>query len=145
MVESVMGEVNFVRRGGGGDDADELDPIDLQPLVDNGLLNLLHLQGTNEEHSFVDFSADLGDGEAMTLAVALHRNRPVATDDRKAIRIAREHAIPVIATLEIVRQWSEDVRLSAHELRQLLIDIRERGRYVPPRTHPLRHWWEDHM
>ena len=142
MAENVMAEVNYVRRGGEGEDADELDPIELQPLVDIELLDLLHLQGSNEERSFVNFSADLGDGEAMTLAIALHRNRAVATDDRKAARIAHEHAIPVISTLEIIRQWSEDVALSTAALRQILINLHERGRYLPARSHPLHPWWE---
>lgn len=142
VVDGVASEVGYVRRGGSCADADELDPVSLQPLIDDGLIDVLHLDDPAETGTYVDFADVLGNGEAMTLTIALHRGHAVVTDDRKAARIAGAHGVTVVATLELIKQWSEGVALDARELRQALIDLHERGRYLPARSHPLRLWWE---
>lgn len=144
VADLVAGEAIYVFRGGAGPDARERDQIDLRALSDAGMLEILHSQSVDETASFVNFAAELDDGEAMTCALAVHRGTTVATDDRKALRILKERApqVPVYTTCHLLQQWATSGTVTAPDVRQALLDIQERGRYLPPKDHPLSTWWE---
>lgn len=140
IVGAVQREVHLVRRGGVGDDADEREPLTLEPLVRSGRLAIL--EPTDDElEAFVVLSQVLGDGEAMTIAVALARGYDVATDDRKARHLIGER-VSLLSTLDLMRAWADAAQVPDQQMGQVLIDIRERGAYVPHRTHPLLGWWD---
>lgn len=129
-----------VRRGGPGDDAKEREAIDLAPVIASGRLSVL--TATDDElDTFVDFLADLDEGEAMTLALAVHRGGVVVTDDRRVTRALAGRA-PLRSTLDLVKDWAEHDAIPPHALRTVLSDIRDRGTYQPGRMHPLRGWWD---
>ncbi len=77
-------EALFIHREAPTDGQDEPVPVDLPPFVSEGLVEVLYLQSPDEEATFVDLSAPIDDGEAVTAALALHRGCSIATDDRKA-------------------------------------------------------------
>jgi predicted nucleic acid-binding protein len=84
------------------------------------------------------------DGEAATITVAVERAMPLATDDRKARRLCADLEIPEpLRTLGILHAYAETTRLRSPELRDLLVAIRNRASYQPPRSDPDRKWWED--
>lgn len=58
--------------------------MEIDPLIERGLLQEHGLRDATERTLHVDLAADLDDGEAMTLAIAYERRIPAATDDRKA-------------------------------------------------------------
>ena len=145
LVDIVANEAHFVRNGGTGEDADERESIDLGALITAGHVSVEPGATEDELDSYVQFATDLGDGESMTLAIALHRGHTVVTDDRKASRVAVENDITLATTLEIFGAWEVTENPSMSEVRTALINLRDRGRYVPQRNHPLRHWWEQHM
>src|SRR5947208_17094709 len=62
----------------------EILRFDLQALIDQGLLTVVSPGSEEEQDTFIDFAVHLDDGEAMTGAIAVHRNWAIATDDRKA-------------------------------------------------------------
>jgi hypothetical protein len=136
-------EVLYLRRGGAGEDADERDPIDLQPFVQAGLIEVVTLQGEVEAARFVDFSVDLDDGEAITCAIATVRGHHVATDDRKTIRLlaSRNPPVTVVRTSELIKPWSDKRMIAGGELRTILAAIRERANFEPAADDPLRSWW----
>ncbi|HBE58026.1 MAG TPA: hypothetical protein DEG17_17155 [Cyanobacteria bacterium UBA11149] len=43
------------------------------------------------------------------------------------------------------RYWSEEKKIDAAQLKNTLSAIRIKGRYIPPRNHPLLSWWENAM
>ena len=138
-------ETLYVRRGGDGEDAAEKDPLELQAMISSGSLTLLSLESEAEEETFVTLAAEMDDGEALTLAIALNRGFSVATDDRKARRsLAGEHS-RVYSTLELLHQWAGTRALSAQEIAVLLSNVRDRGKFVPPRGDPFEGWWNARM
>lgn len=143
VVDHVVTESLYIRRSGEPDDEDGTEQVALQPLIDAGLLEVLHVETDDEAASFVAFAAELDDGEAMTCALALHRNAIVATDDRKARRICSSLTppLPVRTTATMIHVWANARQISAEVLRQILSDVRERARFAPGRHDPLHAWW----
>lgn len=144
VADLVAGEAIYVFRGGAGPDARERDQIDLRALSDAGMLEILHLQSVDETANFVNFAAELDDGEAMTCALAVLRGMSVATDDRKALRILKERApqVTIYTTCHLLQYWATSGAATAPDVRQALLDIQERGHYAPPKDHPLLSWWQ---
>ncbi|MDQ3412698.1 MAG: hypothetical protein M3509_11345 [Chloroflexota bacterium] len=142
IVDRVSRESQFVRRAGSGDDADERDPVDLTAMTASGQLTVLSSTNEGELLTYLDFTLDVDDGEAMTAALAIHRNATVATDDRKAIRLLVARAVPILSTQDLVHDWCDRTNLPRDEQRQALLNIRERARYEPRLDHPHRSWWE---
>jgi predicted nucleic acid-binding protein len=144
VAERVVAEALHVRRGGDGEDADERDPVDLAPLIAQGLIEVLRLETDEEAASFVGFAAQLDDGEAMTCALALHRDGVVGTDDRKARRVCgmQEPPLEIQTTPTMLKAWGESGQIASTELKQALFRIRERARFAPGKRDPLQVWWE---
>jgi predicted nucleic acid-binding protein len=138
-------ETLYVRRGGGGEDAGEKDVLDLQPLISSGVLTLLSIAGEEEQADYVTLAAELDDGEAITIAIARNRRFGVATDDRKARRILAQSQTRIYSTLQLLREWCEMRELTAAEISSLLMDVRDRGQFVPPRGDPEQVWWDAHV
>lgn len=140
IVDLVRSEARYVLRGGPGDDAREREPVDLAPFIDAGRLRVVTPTET-ELATFVDLTLSLDDGEAMTAAVAIARDLVVVTDDRKADRVLADR-VRIRSSLDLIRVWSDQTGIDPATLRAALVDLRERGSYVPRRAHPLHRWWE---
>jgi predicted nucleic acid-binding protein len=137
-------EATYVLVGGEGENAEERDPVNLTPLLDSGLLEVVDIDTEDEAESFVNLAFDLDDGEARTIAVAIHRGDIVATDDRKARQVV-ERLVPrvmLFSTTEILQRWSLIEGVTEDQLRRALSDVQQRGRFLPPRHDPLREWWQ---
>ncbi|CCF83768.1 hypothetical protein [Nitrolancea hollandica] len=143
VVERVLSESLYIRRGEVTGDEDDTEPVLLQPLVELGLLEVLQVENDDEAASFVSFAAELDDGEAMTCALALHRTMVVATDDRKATRLCGllNPPLSVQTTAAMIRSWADARQIPHESLRQVLSDVRERARFAPGRHDPLHAWW----
>jgi hypothetical protein len=141
---AVAREAMWIYRGGEGEDARERDPVNTQPLVDAGLLEVLGPEVDTEVQSFVALAAVLDDGEAMTAALAIHRQAAVATDDRKAIREIRSRApsILLLSTATLLHTWAQDAGLDKSTLQEALGNVRSRARFLPSPQDPLRAWWD---
>ena len=116
--------------------------------IEKGLLSVTDFNSEIEEETFVNYVFELGDdGESATGAIAFHRNWAIATDDKKAISFFERESphLQILSTLAIVKNWSEQEKLSYDTLRSVLSAIRTRGRYMPHRNHPLLRWWKDVM
>ena len=61
-------------------------PIDVATMISDGLLKECGLEAGAETDIYVEFAAQVDDGEASCLAIAKTRGWLVATDDRKARR-----------------------------------------------------------
>lgn len=122
-------------------------PINLQPLIDQGYLQVVDTESEAEALMLVNYAALMDDGEAITAAIAAHRNWAVAVDDRKARRVIAEHSphIQILSTLDLVRYWAEILPCTQVELAQVLQQIRVRGKYIPHANHPQFDWWRAHF
>jgi predicted nucleic acid-binding protein len=100
-----------------------------------------------EEEWYVRFAADLDDGEAMSLAICHARSYALATDDRKARRMAAAltmSPVRLVSTGEMLRHWAVISRPQESEVKRVLGAIERRARFVPPADDPSCDWWSEH-
>jgi predicted nucleic acid-binding protein len=118
--------------------------ISLDPLIGRGLLQRLDLETDEEKALYVQLAADLDDGESMTLAIAHHRGMTVATDDRKARRLARQRfgeGMILLRTTDILHAWLANARIDEAGTGAILRRIESIARFRPANDDPLRDWW----
>ena len=127
---------------------DEDDPtklvthdIDLGDAIAAGVFQSCHLEGDAELADYVRFAMQLDDGEASCLAIAKSRRWIVATDDKKARRIASENGIDLISTPEMIQEWMRATSPNESAVIEVLRRIERFGRFIPRRTDPRYKWW----
>lgn len=121
----------------------EKTPIELSPLLDEGLIQVMELERPEWESTYVSIARFVDDGEAITGALAFHCGASIATDDRKARRVLREIApsVPQVSTLDLLKQWMDAAFVSEIAMREALIAIKTNANYVPSPRDPLYPWW----
>ncbi len=130
---------------GGRTATDPKEQIDFQPLLAQGRLEQVDLDGEAEELSFINFAAEnLGDGEAISAAIALHRGWTLAIDDGKARKVFAQFAsgMQMTTTVEVLKHWADTANMPPDVLRAALQDVEIRGPYKLKGTHPLFGWWQ---
>ncbi len=127
-----------------GNRLSQRESIDLQQFIDEGLLRVVSPETHEELVTVVNFAAHLDDGEAITGAIAFHRNWSIATDDGKALRFFRQYTpnVQVITTPELIKHWVDTYHPPQENVSAALRTIRIRARYEPHRTHTLYDWWQ---
>jgi len=119
-------------------------PIDLEPLVVGGLLEVVtHDWAIHSSHILVLAKAEIsGMGEKISGAIALEKNWAIATDDRHAQRkfIGLMPQTQIVTTLDLVRHWADMENISRDVLREVLEKIRVRGNAEPAQDHPQYAW-----
>jgi len=115
--------------------------MDLTECLDAGVIAICRLEQSREFELFMQFAQHLDEGEASVLAIAKVRGWIVATDDRKARRIAADQSVSTISTSEMIHSWTQSEQLSDRYVGELLRNIQRFGRFVPRSTDPLYEWW----
>lgn len=131
--DTVAREAQYVLRGGSGDDAREREPIDLQPLIDTGLLQVIATGVEEELLTYMDLTLEIGRGEAMTGALAIHRGCIVVIDDRKGSRVLGARGVALRTSLDLIRVCGAGSGISPRIVRDALVGVRQRGNYEPRR------------
>lgn len=139
MVDQAAAEMGYLR--------DEIDGqlvqtrIPLEEYFELGVVRAVTL-GDLEIATYVDLAAVVDDGEAASIAVALHRGLQMATDDRKARRVCAARGLrEPLRTLGILRAYVEAAKLSDEETRANLRRVRTRASFRPSRSDPNDKWW----
>lgn len=116
--------------------------VEIGALAAQGGLSIVRLSEAEVE-SFVGFASQVDDGEASTLAVARHRQLCVATDDRKARRLAAslDPPIDLLGTTEILRQWGTSQAERSERMPEVIRRIERRASFIPRRDDPHFEWW----
>ncbi len=129
--------------GSDGNCAAIKEQIDLLPFVGNGDIEIASIDVKKELETFMYFASQVDDGEAITGAMAYHRNLAIATDDVKAAKLFKSEApaIQVISTPELLKHWADNDNASFQDISTALKNIRFRARYAPEETHGLYEWW----
>jgi predicted nucleic acid-binding protein len=116
--------------------------IDLAPFFQARILHACNAETPEEEAVYVALAAELDDGEALSLAISSVRGYGLATDDRKARRIAAEiGSVPLFSTAEILRSISS---FTEESMRKIIRRIEFRARFIPHPSMPLSDWWNAH-
>jgi hypothetical protein len=145
--DSVIAEVRFVRQHNPTLPGSFLAvPVDLSRHVKSGLLTACRPVDLQEQSLFVQYATRFrSDGEAMCLAIAQARGWVVATDDRKALRIARAAGISAISCPELVKTWANATKPDRADLIQVLAEIQTLARFLPGPTMPESSWWVNQL
>jgi len=141
--DAVRAEIQFIRQH------DPVRPgsfvsaqVDLSPHLNTGLLTACQRADTHEQDLFVQYAARFrSDGEAMCLAIAQSRGWSVATDDRKAIRVAQQVGLAVVSCPELIKAWADATRPGAATIVQVLSDIQTLAQFRPNSTMLQSAWW----
>ena len=123
------------------------EPVDLQELLDEGLMRQVSVESPDEYALLVDLSRELDDGEARTGALAAIRGYAVATDDYKARTLlsSSSYGLRIISALELLRTWAEAQDIARSELKETLSAMQFGANYTPGRREPLLTWWQELM
>lgn len=135
-----MGETLYLRRHDENDEPTN-EEVDLRACVAAGVLTECTPEPGEEAARYVELAAELDDGEAMALAMAVTREWLLATDDRKVRRTARDLGVRVITTPELVRRWAEATAATEEEISAALCRVRGLARFVPGEGCPMHDWW----
>jgi predicted nucleic acid-binding protein len=128
----VFQETIVVRRRGAGSDTPPLAHV----------LTLVE----SEIDAYVELARDIDDGEAATIAMARSRSLAMATDDRKARRVAVEAGVAMPkGTTTILRQYAEATGLTPHGIAVVLQRVRDEASYVPRRADENFDWWQQNI
>jgi predicted nucleic acid-binding protein len=122
-----------------------LTPINLDQFVSDETLEIRELAPT-ELTLYLELAAIVDDGEAATIALAIHHRIELATDDRRARRLCAERSLAEPGrTVALLHAYAEAARLKNDEVRQMLIQVRDRASFLPARSDPHLKWWNDHI
>jgi predicted nucleic acid-binding protein len=120
-------------------------PIDLTQYETDQVLQFTDLE-PSEYNLYIELAALVDDGEAATIAAAAHRHIQLATDDRKARNLCAQRGLTEpLRTLALMHSYVDGAGLSHDQTRELLLKIRERASFQPPRTDPDQKWWNGHF
>lgn len=126
-------------------DSGEREIIDLQPLLAKGILEVVTAESDAEKMRYIEFSLNLDDGEAESIAIAEARHFALATDDKKARNLIQREGLKIElwSTCELIRHWQGTCSVPDNDLKAVLADIFKRARYRPKPSHPDFKWWSN--
>lgn len=147
MPDAVKDEVRFVRGRDPSRPGSYLNvPVDLALIVSSGILIPCQPTDAREQSLFVQYAARFrSDGEAMCLAIAEARGWVVATDDRKAIKLAQAAGLTVLSCPRLVKSWVEATKPDAAAVVQVLTDVETLAQFRPSPTMPESAWWNKRL
>jgi len=120
--------------------------IDLQPVLNAGLLVVASLTSEAEEAKMINLAAVLeGDAEATTAALALQRRRAIGVDGPATTGLFLQHLpdIQIVSTPILIQHWVERNRPPSRALRAALQNIHQGTGYAPSVHHPLYPRWQE--
>lgn len=144
---AVQGEVQHVRQYDPAQPGQFLKvAVDLSPLIASGILKTCGPADQTEQDRFVHYAAQFrSDGEAMCITIAEQRGWLVATDDRKAIRVAQQAGLTVVSCPVLVKRWADATKPDQSTLCKVLQDIQVLAQFKPNSAMPEYQWWVDEL
>ena len=137
-------EMLFIRKPGETGEEEPLEPVDIQPFINDDVLQVFHLEHSDEKTKFLDLAVAMDDGEAETGAIAFHRGFAVASDDRKARNVLGMVApsVRLVSTLELLKEWSVASGISDSKLQKAFHMMETRASFIPGKRDSLFSWWK---
>lgn len=123
-----------------GDGRVDRRPIDVQAIAEEGHLGLIPLVAADLDR-FVSLARELDDGEASVIAIAASRRWTVATDDRRALRVAARLGLDLVGTPYLLNRWAKSAE--AETVGAALLNVESRARFKPRADDPHRNWWDE--
>jgi predicted nucleic acid-binding protein len=144
---AVQGEVQHVRQHDPAQPGQFLKvAVDLSSVIASGVLHVCGPADQTEQDGFVHYAAQFrSDGEAMCIALAEQRGWALATDDRKAIRVAQQAGLTVVSCPVLLKRWADAMKPDQATLWKVLLDIQVLAQFKPSPAMPEYRWWVDEL
>jgi hypothetical protein len=144
---AVQGEIRYLRQHDPAQPGQVVKvAADLTGLIASGLLTVCHPENQQELDRFTHYATIFrSDGESMCLALAEQRGWVVATDDRRAIRVAQQAGLTVVSCPQLVKAWADTTTPDQATLLRVLQDIRVLAHFKPNPSMPECQWWVDQL
>jgi hypothetical protein len=121
-------------------------PADLTAFIASGLLTVCDPANQQELNRFTQYATLFrSDGESMSLAIAEQRGWIIATDDRRAIRVAQRAGLTVVSCPQLVKAWADSTGPNEPSLMRILQDIQLLAQFKPNPSLPEYQWWVDQL
>ncbi len=121
-------------------------PVDLTHLIASGLLTICDPATQKELDRYTHYAALFrSDGESMCLALAEQRGWVVATDDRRAVRVAQQASLSVVSCPQLVKAWADATMPDQPTLARILQDIQVLAQFRPNPSMPEYQWWVNQL
>lgn len=135
VASEVSAETHFIREDDGG-----RRKVDLLDLREAGLLEVIALRDEERDLSSRSSSRALDEGEAASIALAISRGLPIATDDRKALRVVAARGLgSVYRTTGLIRKLCDEDPAVAPDI--LIARVRTKANYAPNASDQDIRWW----
>jgi hypothetical protein len=144
---AVQGEVRYRRQYDPAQPGQVVTvPADLMGLITSGLLTVCDPRNQQELDRFTYYATLFrSDGESMCLALAEQRGWVVATDDRRAIRVAHKAGLTVVSCPALVKAWATAASPDQATLNKVLQDIQILAQFKPNSSMAEYQWWVDEL
>jgi predicted nucleic acid-binding protein len=119
----------------------ENEAIELQVIKKLPNVIITDLLGSEELEKFIDLTSLIDDGESACIAIAYCRELCIASDDRKAQKVAQEHNISCTSTPKIIKTWSSTKNITKPDILQVIHNIERFANYSPHHTSEYYAWW----
>ena len=117
--------------------------VDIETSIDAGRIIPCELDSPEELELFVRVAVELKDPDAACLTLALNRGWPLATDDGKILRVARDYGAATITTPALLKQWAESGKVGTEVVAQAARNVEDLANYRPKAGSVLHAWWSD--
>src|SRR5262249_25306174 len=130
---AVQGEVQYFRQHDPAQPGKIVKvPVDLSSVISSGVLTVCTPENQQELDRYTHYATVFrSDDESMCLALAEQRGWVVATDDRKAIRVARQAGLTVVSCPELVKAWAAATGPDQLTLVKILENIQVLAQFKP--------------
>ena len=144
---AVQGEVRYCRQHDPAQPGQIVTfPADLTRFLASGLLTVCNPATQQEFDRYAHYATLFrSDGESMCLALAEERGWAVATDDRRAIRVAQQGGLTVVSCPQLVKAWADATTPARITLQRVLRDIQVLAQFKPNPSMPEYLWWVDQL
>jgi hypothetical protein len=121
-------------------------PADLAGLIASQLLTVCDPATQQELDRYTHYATLFrSDGESMCLALAEQYGWVVATDDRRALRVARQAGLTVVSCPQLPKAWADATTPDQAILIRVLQDIQLLAQFRPNWSMSECQWWVDQL
>ncbi len=130
---------------------DEDASMNLQALAIKRLVVMVHLEDNLEQITAVNLAAlskgKLGNGDAISAAIAVHRHWSFGTDDKDTLRLLQRNQpdLHIVSVLDLLKYWADTTQAQFSTVHNALKTIRKRASYKPHSDHHLYRWWQKYF
>ncbi|WP_231384498.1 hypothetical protein [Leptospira alstonii] len=118
--------------------------IDISHLIKSASIAILHIED-HEAQMVIDLSADVDDGEAYTIALAVSRKLNMASDDKKATYFFKNLCQDgiILSTEALLNKWANKNNIDSVILKSIIVKIEKCAKYSPPKDSEYFSWWKN--